>query len=307
MRPLRGISLKIASVTLFVVLGALVKAIADEVPTGQIVFFRAFFALLVIVVWLAWTKELSIGLRTRRPVSHAMRGLVGTAALALTFAGLGLLPLPEVTAIGYAAPFLTVVLAGLVLRERVGVFRLSMVLVGLVGVLVILYPRLTVLAGGELADREALGAVLVVLAAFCVATTQVLVRGMVATETTAAIVFYFSVTAALAALLTLPFGWVWPKWSSFLALVGIGLLGGIGQIFLTTAYRHADASVVAPFEYASILLAVAIGYVVFAEVPTANVILGSAVVVVAALVIMWREHRLGLREAAARRAATPPG
>ncbi|MCC6007602.1 MAG: DMT family transporter [Rhodobacteraceae bacterium] len=307
MRPLRGIALKVLSVTLFAVLGALVKAVAGEVPTGQIVFFRAFFALLVILVWLAWTHDLRSGLKTKRPGSHVARGMIGTAALGLTFAGLGMLPLPEVTAIGYAAPLLLVVLAGIILREPVGVFRLSTVALGLVGVMVILAPRLTVLAGGALGDREALGAVLVLIAAFCVAVSQILVRTMVGTETTAAIVFYFSVTAAGFALLTLPFGWVLPGPWTLAALVTIGLLGGIGQVILTTAYRHADASLIAPFEYASMLMAVAIGYFVFAEVPTLHVAIGSAIVVAAALIIIWREHRLGLKRAEARKVSPPPG
>lgn len=307
MRPFRGIALKLLSVALFAILGALVKAVADEVPTGQIVFFRAFFALLVIVVWLAWTHDLRTGLKTTRPGSHVARGLIGTAALGLTFAGLGMLPLPEVTAIGYAAPLLLVVLAGIILREPVGIFRLSTVVLGLLGVLVILAPRLTVLAGGLLDDREALGAILVLIAAFCVAVSQILVRTMVGTETTASIVFYFSLTAASFALLTLPFGWVWPGPWTLAALVSIGLLGGIGQVILTTAYRHADASLIAPFEYASMLMAVAIGYFIFAEVPTLNVAVGSAIVVAAALIIIWREHQLGLRRAEARKVSPPPG
>ncbi len=77
---------------------------SDVVPAGEAVFFRSFFAIPVIVVWLSMRGDLKNGLKTQRPMGHILRGLVGTAAMAMTFMGLGMLPLPEVTAIGYATP-----------------------------------------------------------------------------------------------------------------------------------------------------------------------------------------------------------
>lgn len=105
MRPLRGIALKLASVLVFIVMASLIKAVSDRVPPGQTVFFRSFFAIPVIVGWLAMRSELATGFRTANPMGHLWRGLVGTLAMGLGFAGLAYLPLPEVTAIGYAAPF----------------------------------------------------------------------------------------------------------------------------------------------------------------------------------------------------------
>ena len=86
-------------------------------------------------------------------------------------------------------------------------------------------------------------------------------------------------------------------------LVGAGLAGGLGQILLTSAYRHAEAGLVAPFDYASMLLAVAIGYAFFAELPTRETLLGAGLIISAGILIIWRERRLGLertRERAAR-------
>ncbi|MCA3511348.1 MAG: EamA family transporter, partial [Rhodobacter sp.] len=127
MRPLRGISFKIASVLVFIVMAALIKSTSAHVPPGQAVFFRSLFAIPVIVAWLAWRRELHRGLRTAQPMGHVWRGVVGTTAMGLGFAGLAYLPLPEVTAIGYAAPLLTVVFAAMFLGEEVRVFRLSAV------------------------------------------------------------------------------------------------------------------------------------------------------------------------------------
>lgn len=301
MSPLRGITLKILSVCVFVAMSSLIKATSDTVPPGQAVFFRSLFAIPVIGVWLAIRGELHTGLRTQNVMGHVWRGLVGTTSMGLGFAGLGLLPLPEVTAIGYAAPILVVIFAAMFLGEEVRLFRLSMVVLGLAGVLVVLSPRLQV-DPATVTTRETLGAMVVLLSAVFAALAQIFVRKLVHTETTSAIVFYFSITATLLALLTLPWGWVLPAPQVLAMLVCAGLLGGVGQILLTTSYRHADASLIAPFEYASMLLAIIVGYTVFGEVPGAATLAGGAMIVVAGILIILRERQLGIERARQRKA-----
>ncbi|MCL4189672.1 MAG: DMT family transporter [Rhodobacteraceae bacterium] len=301
----RGILLKLGSVVVFIAMSSIIKYISPEIPPGQTMFFRSFFALPVIIVWLSWTRELRVGLRAADPMSHVWRGLAGGIGMGFSFAALGLLPLPEVTAIGYAAPVLTVILAAMFLGETVRLFRLGAVALGLAGVIIVLSPRLTVLDPDAVTARESLGATLMLLAALCSALAQVFIRRMVQTERTSAIVFWFSVTSTVLGLATLPFGWVVPSPSTTALLVVIGLIGGVGQILLTSAYRHADASVVAPFEYASLLLALAIGYFVFAEVPTVPMLAGAVLIVAAGILIIWRERRLGLERSRQRKAMSP--
>ncbi|WP_284262860.1 DMT family transporter [Roseicyclus amphidinii] len=301
MSPLRGITLKILSVCVFVAMASIIKATSDSIPPGQAVFFRSLFAIPVIGVWLAMRGELHTGLTTRNPMGHVWRGLVGTSAMGLGFAGLGLLPLPEVTAIGYAAPILVVIFAAMFLGEQVRLFRLSMVALGMAGVLVVLSPRLQ-LDPAAADTRETLGAVLVLLSAVCAALAQVFVRKLVQTETVSAIVFYFSITATVLSLLTLPWGWTLPEPQVLALLICAGLLGGVGQILLTSSYRHADASLIAPFEYASMILSIAVGYTVFGEVPGAATLAGGAMVVTAGILIIWRERQLGIERARQRKA-----
>jgi drug/metabolite transporter (DMT)-like permease len=305
MRPLRGILYKIVSVLIFTGLAVVVKVLSDRVPPGQIVFARSLFALPVIVAWLAVQGELRTGFAMQNPLGHFWRGLVGVSAMGLGFAGLGLLPLPEVTAIGYAAPLLTVIFAAMFLGEEVRAFRMTAVALGLVGVLIVLSPRLSV--GPGVSDREAFGAMVVLSSAVFTALAQVFVRKLVRTETTSSIVFWFSLTAALLALVTLPFGWVWPTPREAALLILAGLLGGVGQIFLTQSYREADASVVAPFEYVSMIFALAIGWLMFSEVPTLTMLGGAALIVGAGILIIWRERQLGLERARQRKAMTPQG
>ena len=300
MQPLRGIMFKVMAVCLFMFMASFIKAASVEVPPGQAVFFRSFFALPVILGWLAMRGELRSGWKTPNPVGHFWRGLLGTSAMGLGFTGLGLLPLPEVTAIGYAAPLLVVVFASMFLNEKVGVYRLSAVLLGMIGVLIVLSPRLSIGAG--LSTGETLGAVVVLMGAVFAALAQVFVRKLVQTEGTAAIVFWFSITSAVLALCTLPWGWAMPSVGVVAMLIMAGLLGGLGQIFLTSSYRYADASLVAPFDYASMILALIIGYFVFDEVPTGTMLLGAGIVILAGVLIIWRERVLGLQRAQQRKA-----
>lgn len=307
MRPLRGITLKLGSVLVFIVMSSMIKSTAAHVPAGQAVFFRSAFAIPVIVIWLFLRRELATGFKAKNPIGHVWRGLMGTLAMGLGFAGLGYLPLPEVTAIGYAAPLLVVIFAAMFLGEDVRLFRMASVALGLTGVLIVLSPRLTILSGEAAGHREAFGAMLVLGGAIFAALAQVFVRKLVVSENTSAIVFWFSLTATVLSLITLPFGWVIPTTREAVILIGAGLLGGVGQILLTSSYREADASLVAPFDYASMLFALLIGYFVFDEAPTLTMLGGAALVISAGILIIWRERRLGLERAKGRKAMSPQG
>ena len=304
-RPLRGIALKICSVIVFIAMSSLIKSTADRIPPGEAVFFRSFFAMPVIVAWLALRGELRTGFGTANPLGHVWRGVMGTLAMGLGFAGLAYLPLPDVTAIGYAAPLLTVIFAAMFLGEEVRAFRISAVALGMLGVMIVLWPRLSLTGRAELGTAEALGAMLVLGGAVFAALAQVFVRKLVQTERTPAIVFWFSMTATLLSLLTLPYGWAIPTAPEAGLLVLAGLMGGVGQILLTSSYREADASLIAPFDYASMLFALVIGYTVFGEVPTLTMLAGAALVITAGILIIWRERRLGLERARQRKAMTP--
>jgi drug/metabolite transporter (DMT)-like permease len=241
---------------------------------------------------------------TRNIRGHAWRGLIGASAMSLSFAALGLLPLPEVVAIGFTAPLFATILAVFLLGEVVRLYRWTAVAVGLVGVIVMLWPRLGAGWQGGAGEGAALGALLMLGAAMLMALAQIHVRWLARTEPTIAIVFWFHVTVSAAALLTLPFGWVWPDGEMWLLLLAAGILGGVAQILVTESYRNADASTLAPFDYSSMLYGLLIGWAVFDEVPPAMVLAGAAVVIAAGLSILHRERRLGL---AARRARDRPG
>jgi drug/metabolite transporter (DMT)-like permease len=304
MNPLRGIFLKLCSLCAFMAMAACIKETAQEIPVGEAVFFRSVFAIPPLLLWLAWQRGFPGQLRTANPLGHLWRGLVGVSAMGMGFLALGLLPLPEAVAIGYAAPLLVTIFAAMLLGETIRAWRLSAVALGLAGVLVVLSPNLTALErGGD--PTQAAGALAALMGAVFAALAQIHIRRLVATEPVAAIVFWFSVTSSVLALLTMPWGWVAPdRWQAALLILA-GVLGGVGQILLTSSYRHAEAAVIASFEYASMLLALAVGYVLFDEIPTATMLAGAAIIVAAGLLIVFREHSLGLERGKARQAMTP--
>ncbi len=303
-QPLRGIALKVLSVGAFVVMATLLKATAT-IPAGQMVFFRSFFALLPVFAMLIWQRRLADAFRTRRPFGHFVRGLVGVLSMGAGFFALTRLPLPEATAIGYASPLLIVAIGALFLRERVHAFRWTAVLVGLAGVLIILVPRFSVLSTGGAVDGEAIGAIAALCGACLSAFAMLQVRNLVQTERTEAIVTYFFISASILSLLSLPFGWVWPTPEQAALLVGAGIAGGVGQLLMTACYRYADMSVIAPFEYVSLLLTIIIGFLVFGDVPTVTMLVGALVIVGSGIAVILREHYLGLDRRNARSAAPP--
>ena len=305
-KPGTAIALKLMAVFLFMVMAAMIKVATQNVPAGQAVFFRSFFAMPIIVAWIWRAGEMREALTPHNLMGHIWRGLFGTTVMALTFAGLGLLPLPEVTAIGYATPMFTVILAAIMLGERVRLFRISAVALGLVGVMIVMWPRLSVDAS-TVSTAGTVGALLVLGASILRALVQIHIRTLVKTEHTAAIVFYFSLTATVLSLLSLPFGWVVPAGTDLLLLIGAGLIGGVAQIMVTASYRFGAASMLAPFDYTSLIFAALIGYLIFAELPTFETVIGASLVVLGGVIIIWRERQLGGGRSRARAVTDPKG
>ncbi len=135
-----GIGLKVISVTVFVGMQTSLKSLGTDIPAGQLVFFRSFFALLPVLAYLCWLGTLRTAFHTRDIGGHFVRGAVGVTSMGLGFYAIGRLPYPEWITISYASPLLTVVFAAIILRERVGRFRWTAVLVGLCGIVVVIAP-----------------------------------------------------------------------------------------------------------------------------------------------------------------------
>ena len=294
MNVLKAILLKLMSAFLFAAMSALVRFLGETYPIGQIVFFRSAFAILPVVLIYAWRNELAAAVRTVRPLGHVGRGLISICGMFCNFSALARLPIVDATAISFASPLITVAFSAIFLKERVRVYRWSAVIVGFSGILVMLAPNFdpALHAAGAMAT---LGVSFAIGGAFCNAGSVIQTRRLTETETTSSIVFYFSLICALAGLATWPFGWLVPTWPELTALVTVGLCGGLAHILLTESYRLAPASLVAPFDYTSMVWAFLLGYFFFNELPTVYVFIGAAIIAAAGLFVIWRERQLGLQ------------
>ena len=305
MNLLKAILLKVGSAFVFAVMSVLVRWLGERYPVGQIVFFRSVFAILPVIVIYAWRNELLAAVRTTRLRGHLGRGMVSIGGMFFNFSALARLPLVDATAIQFSAPLMTVALAAVFLKERVRAYRWWAVIVGFGGIVVMLAPHFDPKHyATAAASATTVGVIFALAGAVCNAGAVIQTRRLTESETTSSIVFYFSLICSLAGLATWPLGklvpsleinWLVPDSMHLVALMATGLCGGIAHILLTESYRWAPASVIAPFDYTTMLWAFVLGYLVFGEVPTIFVFTGAAIIAGAGLFVIWRERRLRMQ------------
>jgi drug/metabolite transporter (DMT)-like permease len=279
-----GIALKFVSVLCLSGMASCVKALGAAVPPGQVVFFRGAISMIVIAI-VAWRSEGLGVLRTRNWRAHASRSLAGALSMFCWFISLTLIPFAEMTAISFTVPLFLTVLAMVFLREQIHWYRWTALGIGFAGVLVIVGPD--IVAG----EGSPLGAGIALLAAVLAAFALMFLRRMSGEENALTITFYFFLTSCVLAVLTLAFDpWPMPRQSQWLLLGMTGLFGVGGQLAMTYSYRHAEASLIAPLDYVNMLLALAIGFYIFGEIPNVSTWIGAPLVIASGGIILWREY-----------------
>jgi drug/metabolite transporter (DMT)-like permease len=282
---LLGIGLRIAAVACFGIMAAALKLASDAgVNVPELVFYRSLFGLPPLMIWIAWNRDFGAW-RTSRPLAHLVRAAMGLIAMALNFTALALLPLAEAVTISFVAPLFSVMLSALILAEPVGRHRWSAVAVGFLGVLIVMQP------GGT--HLPATGLAIALAAAMAVAAVTITLRQIGRTEKAPTIVLWFTCWSVIAAGLFMPAfaqhhdGAVWA------ILVAMGLFGGLGQLFMTSALRFAPVSAVVPFDYTQLLWAVLFGWLLWGSQPHATTWIGAGVIIVSGLYTLYRERVLG--------------
>lgn len=291
------------AVLIFTAMDGLIKLVSDAYgyPTGELIFVRNLFAFIPLIGYML-VVEKRLRLAISQPWGHVWRGVFGVSAMYCYFLSYQLLPLSDAIALGLSSPIFLTMLSVPFLGERVGWRRWSAVFIGFIGVMIMTRP------GSGVFDPAAL---VPLLAAFFYALAMMSIRKMSAQESPTTIVFYFTVFAMLASLITLPLGHVDPdlawrmptQWSEFSLLLLIGIMGGAAQIALTTAFRRASVSIVAPFEYMALVYGFLIGFLIFDESPDRYLIAGGIIVVASGVYIIHRETLLARQR---RRQATMP-
>lgn len=277
----RGIAAMLSAVMFFAISDALAKW-AGELGFNPvlIVFFRYLFGIIPVLAALyisGWRV-----LATRNPGGHLLRALLMCSSVSLFFWGLRYMPLAEAFVIGFTAPLFITALSWPVLGERVGPHRWAAVAAGFLGVLIVLRPS----TGGIRPE-----ALLIVGAAFTYAFGALLTRKVARTEHPTAIFTYTTLVSLAVSAPVAIATWQPLTGELVVAFTVLGVVGGLAHLLIIVAYYNAPAAVNAPLEYASLIWAVIIGWIVWQEEVAPATWTGAAIIIGAGLYIVWRETR----------------
>jgi drug/metabolite transporter (DMT)-like permease len=281
----RGIVMMVIATVLFASASAASKWLVATYPVGEVLFLRSLSSLIAFAVVMLPVTGLSV-FATQRPRDHLLRGLsqsISQAALLLAFS---LMPLAGAVAINFSSPLFAALVSILWLKERAGWVRGTALVVGFLGVLIVTNPG---------ANSLTLGALFALTNAVMYGSVTVAVRGMTRTESANTLVIWQLTVLAFFHSFLLLFGWRWPSTMDAVALFGTGFINAVGQWFWTRALHLAPAAAVTPFYYLMLVWALAIGFVVWGDVPTVSLLVGSAIVVATGLFLFLREARLQRR------------
>ncbi len=273
-----GLLYMFMSVCAFSIMDLLVKW-SQEYPTGEVLFFRGFFGL-IITYFLIPKDKLKSFYKTDRKLEHFFRCFAGIIALIAIVVALRELPLAVVVSLSYAAPLFITVLSIFLLGEKVGIFRWIAVLIGFVGVLVISEPGFS-----------EVNYLYILPIIFCIgmAFVTITIRKLSTSEPVWLISIFFTLTITFVSLFTIPFGWILPSLNDFILLALIGVTGGGANLLLTQSYKLSEVSLVAPLKYLSLIFAILFGYLIWDEIPSYKNLVGAALVITASLIILRRE------------------
>jgi len=260
----------------------IVKGLTGNYPVWEIVFFRAFSGIIIsflLVARFGWKK-----LKTKKPIGHFIRAFSAVACVVFYFFGIKFLLLSENQAIVHVAPIIATVLAIPILGEKLGFHRISAVIIGFVGVLIILKP------GSGLFKIESL---LPLISATFMACGYLATRFLMSTESSVAIIFYYSLALLLTSIVFFPSDFILPPFIDFTLLMSLGIMGSLGHYFLSQAAKNAEVVVITPFEYSSFVFVTAMAYIFYNEVPDITIIIGIFLITISGIYIAYREHQQG--------------
>jgi drug/metabolite transporter (DMT)-like permease len=278
----RAILLMVVATILFSAASAASKWLVADYPMGEVLFLRSLSSLLTGAAMILPFAGLSV-FATRRPRDHIARGLSQSISQAALLAAFRLMPLAGAIAISFSAPLFATLVSILWLKERAGAARWTALLVGFGGVLIVTRPG---------ANSLTLGALFALINAVMYGSVTVAVRGMARTESANTLVLWQLTVLTFFHSFLLAFGWRWPTAVDAAMLFGTGVTNAVGQWFWTRALHLAPAAAVTPFYYLMLVWALLIGYLVWGDVPSLGLLIGSAIVVAMGLLLFLREARL---------------
>jgi drug/metabolite transporter (DMT)-like permease len=288
----RGIMFMLGASVMFAISNALSKWVVAIYPVGEVMFSRSLSSLIVCSAFMLPMTGFSV-FATKRPRDHIARGLSQAISQTFTVLAFSLMPLAGAVAINFSAPLFSALISVLWLKERAGAARWGTLLAGFIGVLIVVKPG---------ADSFQLGALFALANAIMYGSVTVAVRGMSKTESANTLLMWQMVTLTVFHSFLLVFGFRWPTPQHAMLLVSSGVANAAAQYLWTKALHAAPATAVSPFYYFLLVWSLVLGFVVWGDVPTMSLLVGSGIVVASGLFLLYYEAQ---REAAPRALKAP--
>ncbi len=285
-RPFLGMMCAIGAFFMFAVMNVFAKLLSEHHHVIEIGFYRNLIAMMpmLFIIYILGKREILV-IRSS-PKKVIARSVIGTISLVATFGAFSVMPMADATAFLFTASLIIPVLGFLFLKENVGPYRWSAILIGFAGVLVMLQPS---------GDVNMTGVAIALSAASMHAVLQTILRSLGKTESPETVTFYFVFIGTFISLIPMPFVFVMPSWNEAPLILGVGLTGVVAQFLLSIAYKNAQASIVTVFNYSGIIWASLFGWMFWNEWPTHTILIGGAIVIASNVFIVTREHILAKR------------
>ncbi len=282
----QGIFILIASLLLYAIQDSFIRSLPDSMSVFQIIFFRSLFSLMPLFILGAVERKQNYIegplLKTNFLMTHLGRALLMFISLCCYVMACQHLPLASLYTLSYTSPLFVTILAIPLLGEKIGIYRSTGIIVGFTGILFVLQPGM---------ETFHPAAFLAILSGFFTGASIVLAKRLCQEDSNTLVTLIYIVVCLLGSLIFLPSVWSSPSLNEFITLMMIGLTGGFAQYGFIHAFRLAPASTLAPFDYSGLLWAVLIGYVVWSEIPSTTVFLGSTLVIGGGLITIWRSRK----------------
>ena len=272
---------KSLSVLFFVLMSVCIKATGDHIPLFQVVFFRNFFALIPLFFVIYFLK-LKLSTINKYPL-HLGRAVIGITAMSLFFISIRYVPLVEMQTISFSSVFFISILSVFFLGEKIGYRRIIAVILGFIGVVIILNPGSAIFSNYSF---------LPLIASFFLSIAVIFLKKILLTNNNILSVWIFTAFCTVISLFFYDDTWIWPQNYDLIFMVASGFLGFIAQICLTKSFQMADASLLAPLDFSSVIWSFLIGYIFFQEFITLNVLFGGLIIIMSVSYIFYRERVL---------------
>lgn len=272
---------KSLSVLFFVLMSVCIKATGDHIPLFQVVFFRNFFALIPLFFVIYFLK-LKLSTINKYPL-HLGRAVIGITAMSLFFISIRYVPLVEMQTISFSSVFFISILSVFFLGEKIGYRRIIAVIVGFIGVVIILNPGSAIFSNYSF---------LPLIASFFLSIAVIFLKKILLTNNNILSVWIFTAFCTVISLFFYDDTWIWPQNYDLIFMVASGFLGFVAQICLTKSFQMADASLLAPLDFSSVIWSFLIGYIFFQEFITLNVLFGGLIIIMSVSYIFYRERVL---------------